>query len=360
MISALILMLLLFPGGARADGGAHYFTAVQNGAYNFKGGRPGLEESYKALQGMVKLAGERGVRLTLLFSAQYAVYIASDSARLAELQGWNDAGHEIGAYHQGPETRGWDGYSDLAGAELARVRKSTGPLSAPGHAEFMSALALLQPAIKTGCVIGGDKKFLAAAPPYEICRRSAGSGAASGVNEAVFLAPGGGPQKSLSSFHPADKAGIEAAQQAFAGMGRGVYGAVFRSTPAEFGAFYAWLTFLGRQDPQGSRSRTVSTVLAGALLPEKKTPPRAAAVKPEKKQPLPAVKAVQAAQRQASPAEEIPKLKPVRSFFGSVGTRVPAPRQHRVVPPQKGYCGDGVCDVFERRAPGRCPRDCGQ
>lgn len=357
MSHALILMLLLLPCSARADGGAHYFTAVQNGAYNFKGGQPGLEESYKALQGMVKLAGERGVRLTLLFSAQYAVYIASDAARLAELQGWKDAGHEIGAYHQGPETRGWDGYSDLEGKELARVRKSTGPLSAPGHAAFLAALSSLQPAIKTGCLIGSsDKKFLAAAPPYEICRRAAGSGAAAGVNEAVLTAPGGGPRKSLSSFHPADKAGIEAAQQAFAGMDRGVYGAVFRSTPAEFGAFYAWLTFLGRQDPQGLRSRTVSTVLAGALLPERKAPPRAEAVKPEKKQ-LPGVKAVQAAQEQAAPAEEIPKLKPVRGFYGQVGSLIPGHRRN-LRPSRR--CGDGICDMFERAAPGRCPRDCGQ
>jgi len=360
----LALALALLPLAAAtvpaAGPATQYFIAVQNGAYNYKGGRPALEESYKALQGMVKLAGERGVRLTLLFSAQYADYVAADPARFAELAGWQREGHEIGAYHQGPETTAWDGYSDLPAEELAALRG--GAPAAGGHKEYFAALARLEPGLKTGCMAGAsDTKFLAAAPPYEICLRAdpAGArGAAAGVNESVFVPLAGATRRSLSSFHPSDKAGIEAAQQAFGGMGLGVYGATFRSTPAEFGAFYAWLNFLGKQDPQGLRSRTVASVVAGGLLEEKKTA-LAPAKKAEKQKPLPSRVLVK--QSPAAPqAEELPKLKPIPSLFGRPGHRVPSPRGSLPGRQKPGWCGDGICDVYERGKPGSCRLDCGK
>ncbi|MDD2805551.1 MAG: hypothetical protein PHV33_08355 [Elusimicrobiales bacterium] len=358
---ALGLALLSFAAAGQAAGPAtYYFIAVQNGAYNFKGGRPALEESYKALQGMVKLAGERGVRLTLLFSAQYADFVSADPARFAELAGWQREGHEVGAYHQGPETTAWDGYSDLGAEELKLARG--GAAASGGHKEYFAALARLEPGLKTGCMVGGsDKKFLAAAPPYEICLRAGpepGPGAAAGVNESVFVPLAGGPRRRLSSFHPADKAGIEAAQQAFGGMGLGVYGASFRSTPAEFGAFYAWLNFLGKQDPQGLRSRTVAAAVSGGLLEEKKTA-ATPAKKAEKQKPLPARPLVKQSPF-TQQAQELPKLRPIPSLFGRPGHRVPSPRGVLPGRQKPGWCGDGVCDVYERGKPGSCRLDCGK
>lgn len=359
---ALCLALLpLAAAPAPAAGPAtYYFIAVQNGAYNFKGGRPALEESYKALQGMVKLAGERGVRLTLLFSAQYADYVSADPARAAELAAWQRAGHEIGAYHQGPETTAWDGYTDLPAAELAALRG--GAPASGGHKEYFAALARLETDLRTGCMVGGsDAEFLAAAPSYEICLRGdtgGARGAAAGVNDSVFVPRAGGPRRKLSSYHPSDKAGIEAAQSAFGGMGLGVYGASFRSTPAEFGAFYAWLNFLARQDPQGLRSRTVSSVVAGGLLEQKKAAP-AAAKKAEGQKPLPSRTLI----RQSpvvQEARELPKLRPIPSLFGRPGHRVPSPRGQLPGRQKPGWCGDGICDVCERGRPGSCRLDCGK
>ncbi|OGR42272.1 MAG: hypothetical protein A2X35_00785 [Elusimicrobia bacterium GWA2_61_42] len=358
MFLANLIIILTLLGAANAEAGGekpYYFIAVQNGAYNFKGGEAQLAESYTALREMVKLANAQNVKLTLLFSAQYAVYIATDPARLAEFEGWKKTGHETGAYHQGPESRAWDGYSDLAGETLARARKESGASGSPqGHEAYFAALAPLSTEIKTGCMLTkADKQFLAVAPPYEICKPGAqektGAGNA-GVNEFVTVSGPGRSKKLLSAFHPADKAGIEAAEKAFSGQLSGVYGAVFKSSPSEFGPFYAWLAFLKGLDPQGLRSRTVSAVAEGALLPEKRAAPAPAAKKQEQRpvQPPPEL-----------PKTELPRLKPIPSLYGEVGKQMYGPRTPIKKMEQRGRCGDGTCDAFERAHPGRCPRDCG-
>jgi hypothetical protein len=353
-----LALTLLLPAAASAAGpGPYYFIAVQNGAFNFKGGDGQLEESYKALKGMIKLAEQQNVKLTLLFTPQYALYITTDPARSAELESWKKSGHEIGAYHQGPETRAWDGYTDLGPEALGRLRKEDrAGKAAPNHRDYAQALAKLDPFIKSGCMMDrADKEFLAAAPPYEVCY---GLGAQkTGANDHVQLA-GGKDKKRLNTFHAADKAGVESAENAFSAMELGAYGAVFKSSPSEFGAFYAWLEFLRRRDPQGLRSRTVANIVDLKLLPEKARPP--VSVKPAMPPPRPAA-------RPDAPAEtrqpEIPRLKRVPSMSGSC-SRVPS-GMHDVVTaptrngPLRGYCGDGICDAAERAHPGRCPRDCG-
>lgn len=309
-----------------------------------------MVESYKALQGMIKLADAQHARLTLMFSPQYAVYIASDPARLAELEGWKKTGHEIGAYHEGPESRAWDGYSDLSGKELERARKEDGKGDrVPGHREYFEALNRLEPELKSGCMPDkADKEFLAAAPANEVCGRTGDKG----VNQ--FLAISGGaekPRKNLSAYHPADKAGIGTARVAFSSLSSGVFGASFKSSPSEFGIFYSWLAFLRGKDPQGLRSRTVAGIVDGKLLTEKEAKPAAEVRKAEKKsvQPQPGIQ-----------QQELPRLKPVPSNYGKVGTLMPERTLYRKNAEQRGYCGDGICDAFERAQPGRCPRDCGR
>jgi hypothetical protein len=379
MLRILLLLPLLTPAICSAGEAPRYFITVENGAYNYKGGGAQLQESFRALEGMVKLADAQGVRLTLLFSAQSALYISSGPARLAALQAWKRTGHEVGAYHLGPDVRLWDGYSDLPGEELSRLRKDrTAKGEAPGHKEFLAALAPLEPALKSGCMRGrADLDFLKAAPLYEVCGGEGGHGGSgdgySGVNEFVALRGAAGA-KGLSVFNPAGKAGIEAAKKAFSGMSSGVYGAAFKSSPSEFGAFYAWLAFLRSVDPLGVKSRTASAVVESGLLPEKKAAPgksgdkvKKAAARQTKKQ----AGKITAAEtnvmtappffpEEAPKAKEIPRLKPVRSFFGSVSRMVFGGQRGgmgRQGPP--GRCGDGVCDAFERASKGRCPRDCG-
>ena len=361
MARIIIALTLFLPAAAIAAGpGAYYFIALQNGAYNFSGGEAQLEESYKALQGMVKLADAQNARLTLLFSAQYAVYIATDPARLAELEGWKKTGHEVGAYHQGPDTRAWDGYSDLSGKELARFRKKKEEGAAvPGHLEYFEALGRLEPGIRSGCMAGGaDKKFIAAAPVHEICGRPEDKG----KNE--FLSVAGGAEagiKRLSSFNPGDKAGISAAKKEYFELQLGVYGVSFKSSPSEFGAFYSWLSFLRREDPQGLRSRTVSAVVDGKLLAAKEHKPAPKAGKAAKQEKAERTEKAENAERQTQPEvsrQEAPRLKPLPSNYGKVGSLVPERFLRKKNMEQRGYCGDGACDAFERDRPGLCPRDC--
>ncbi len=367
VLRKLVLALtLLLPAASYAAGpGPYYFIAVQNGAFNFKGGGEQLEESYKALKGMIKLADQQNVKLTLLFTAQYALYIATDTARAAELESWKKSGHEIGAYHQGPETRAWDGYTDLGPEALGRLRKEdrAGKVT-PTHRDYARALAKLDPFIKSGCMMDrADKEFLAAAPPYEVCD---GLGAQkSGANDYVIAA--GKDKRRLNAFHAADKAGIEAAENAFSAMELGAYGAAFKSSPSEFGAFYAWLEFLRRRDPQGLRSRTVANIVDLKLLPEKaRLPVNAARGKGKKAGPpllTPPQAVTQAEAPAGAPKQEIPRLQKVPSLSGSA-SRVPS-GMHDIIQapvrggPLRGYCGDGICDAVERARPGRCPRDCG-
>ena len=350
----ILALTLLLPAAASAAGpGPYYFIAVQNGGYNFKGGDEQLEESYKALKGMIKLAEQQNVKLTLLFTAQYALYITTDPARAAELETWKRSGHEIGAYHQGPETLAWDGYTDLSPQALGRLRKEdrAGKVT-PTHRDYAQALAKLDPFIKSGCMMDrADKEFLSAAPPYEVC---GGPGAQkSGANDHVQLT-GGKEKKRLNAFHAADKAGIETAKNAFSVMELGAYGMTFKSSPSEFGAFYAWLEFLRRRDPQGLRSRTVENIVDLKLLPEKAEKSADAARGEEKKTVKASLPAPRPVAPVNTPAQEIPRLNRVPSLFGS-GSRIPSP-MHKVVQP---YCGDGICDAGERAHPGRCPRDCG-
>lgn len=341
-----LLALCLAP--ARAAGpGPSYITAVQNAPHNFPGGEAAMEESFRALRAMVKLAGEKNVRLTLLFSAQYAAFVATDTARLGEALAWARDGHEFGAFHQGPETRAWDGYSDLDADRLAKLRP--GAVRAGGHAEFLKELARLEPAPRVACTQGStDKKFLAALPVRELCL-GPGKGAEAGANDVIRLSDEP-PARRLGSYRPSGRAGVEEAKRAFAGMDTGVYAAMFRSAPADFGAFYAWLGFLSKRDPQGLRSRTATAAFAAGLPEEKAAAKRGGGESGKPESALPVQPLPQPAQQPSQ--QERPKLKPVRPFFGQ-----PPSGRGTVVRP--GYCGDGVCDVFERGLPGSCRKDCG-
>ncbi len=348
-------MMLLIP--AIADAGAYYFVTV-------RGGLEQPEESHKVLREMVKLADAQHIRLTLLFGAKYALYISSSPTRTIELENWKATGHEIGAYHQGPEMKDWDGYSDLPEKALSRVRKDrdASPGARAGRPDYFAALGRLASEIKTGCMMDRvDKKFLAAAPAYETCfapdnslEYPAGrSDSGSGINYSLISDTGRGEgKKRLSCSHPSDRGGVEAAKKAFSGMETGVYGASFDSSPSGFGAFFAWLKFLKRRDPQGLRSRTVSEIVENHLLPEKKIPA----------DPLSGGEAEQQniSTHTAAPKKDPPRLKRIHNPYTQMkklrfGPDVPGKR-----PQKRDFCGDGVCAVREKTGPGRCPRDCGR
>jgi len=312
---ARMIFILMFFFAAAAEAGPYYFITVRNGAEQ-------PEQAHKVLKEMVKLADAQHVKLTLLFSAQYAEYLSSDTTRMIELENWRSAGHEIGAYHKGPDRKDWDGYTDLDAEALARVRKSeAAPVPAPGHRDYFAALSRIAPKLNTGCMLDkSDKKFLAAAPAYETCLapanglKTATDSGSDGINDFIAPAPGRGEGKKRLSFaEPFDRAGMEAAKKAFSGMTAGVYGAAFNSSTSDFGAFFAWLKFLKGRDPQGIYSRTVSGAVENKILPERSKAgagtaggPAKAAVKKAAPEP-PAVKKT-----------EIPKLQKISNPYSQV------------------------------------------
>lgn len=366
-LTAPLLLAFVLAASPAASGAPHYFTAVRAGDHHSEGEDGKLNESYRVMREMVKLASARNVRLTLLFGARYAAFISSDTARLAELKTWKDSGHEVGAYHQGPDTGAWDGYSDLSPKQLARMRRDGGTgAPPPGHGDFFAAIERLEPALKTSCISDRrDSSFQSAGPPYEICRVAGGQASKgagySGANDFITLSAEG--RKHLSVFHPADRQGIAAAKKAFSSMQGGLYGAIFDSAASDFGPFYVWLSFLGEADPGCARSRTVNTAVNGGILEEKKAAgKKPAARKKEKKQDKPeeaAAPGIPAAGPPQAVRTEIPRLKPVPSFFYNPphlrhrNRNTPGHRESR------GRCGDGSCDTIERFT-GACPRDCGR
>lgn len=88
-----ITMMLLLPcmvySYAEADEASnipYYFVAIHNEPYHFPGGEERIEKAYGVLQRMIENANEHNVKLTLMFTAQWADYIVASGDRLAELE----------------------------------------------------------------------------------------------------------------------------------------------------------------------------------------------------------------------------------------------------------------------------------
>ncbi|HDZ77202.1 MAG TPA: hypothetical protein ENH41_03870 [Candidatus Omnitrophica bacterium] len=71
------------------------------------------DDTFDALTEFVNLADRYNVKLTLLFTPQWAEMILKDSKKLGLLDQWKQDGHGIGGHHHGPSTCPWDGYTNL-------------------------------------------------------------------------------------------------------------------------------------------------------------------------------------------------------------------------------------------------------
>lgn len=108
----------------------YYFIAIHNEPIH---GSPNQQEaiaqSYQILKEMVKKADEYNIKLTLMFTPQWADYISESSERMAELELWKKQGHEIAAHHHGLYHGNWDGYTDYTKeeAETQRMKQGKAP-----------------------------------------------------------------------------------------------------------------------------------------------------------------------------------------------------------------------------------------
>lgn len=277
------------PGDRRADvrgaeGGPYYFIAVHNEPCHRPNGRQQIAESYAILKEMVERADEYNVKLTLMFSAQWAGYIAESPERLAEVRSWKERGHEIAAHHHDIYHGNWDGYTDYPREEVEAMRVRMWGFSEEYLGtldDYMRELHRIDPDIKSGCL---NDEFDKRALPDEIIYDT-GSGFANhgepgtreddrtspskGVNEFVTVGTVKGiERKWLAHYQITNPQRTKAAMEAFGKLDGGVYGVVLHSTTSEAQELYEFLEFLHQYDPDGRYSKTVTEIIEEGLLPE--------------------------------------------------------------------------------------------
>jgi hypothetical protein len=264
----------------------YYFVAVHNEPYHFPGGEVKLAEAYDTLRRMVAKADQYDIKLTLMFTAQWADYISGSPERMAELESWKNRGHEIAAHHHSIYHGNWDGYTDYSEeeAEAQRIEQGREPEEYLGTLEdYINKLRKLNPDIKSGCMNEErDKRAMPETIIYGTCSGFANCGEVGirlsdavpekGKNEYVLRGTVSGiPRKWLGHFQITTAERREAAQALFGSMDSShVYGVITHSAAGVQEQEYCnFLEFLHSMDPEGDRSRTLSEVIEQELLPEK-------------------------------------------------------------------------------------------
>jgi len=273
----------------------YYFIAIHNEPFHYPGGMKHIQDSYELLRNMVKKADAYGIKLTLMFSSQWADFISQNEKRMQEVNRWKKNGHEIAGHHHSIMHWNWDGYTAFARKNAEEIRRKLGhqPEKYLGTLDdFMTRLRRLDPKIHSGCM---NDEFLKQALPdsiiYDTCSGFANFGnpgtplpdtvAEKGRNEFVSTAiVNGVNRKWLCHFQTTSMERVQDAKRIFSAMQFGVYGSVNHSSPHEQTAFFAWLDFLHSQDPDGRMCRTVSKVIEEGLLPENVIPDEILNVRP--------------------------------------------------------------------------------
>lgn len=268
----------------------YYFIAIHNEPLPDlrRTDMPTLEESYMTLKRIIAKADEYNIKLTLMFTAQWADYIALSSERQADLVSWKKAGHEIAAHHHAASHALWDGYTDFSEAKVREIRLSMGRNESyrGTMTDFMNTLKSINPVINSGCVNNeaGDAKEII----YGTCSGYANFGTVGtkgsdpnpekGVNEYILTITANGiTRKYLSHSQVTNEKREIEAEQIFNSMNPGAYGAVAHSIEhnaatgdlEEAQTIIDFMSFIHEKDPSGANSRTVSEVIEQKLLPEK-------------------------------------------------------------------------------------------
>jgi hypothetical protein len=251
---------------------------------------------------MVQRADSYKMKLTLMFSAQFADHILESPERTAEVRQWKASGHEIAAHHHSIFHGNWDGYTAV-GRETALQQRIVGAQRSPmvsatlaewgGQPEpylgtlddFMDHVRSLDADVQSGCA--NDEGFPRALPDgilFDTCSGYANFGspgqtlqddasADKGRNEYISVGKVNGiTRKWLCHYQTVQPQRVAAAREVFRRMSAGVYGSVNHSTAREFLAFCSWIDFLHSRDPEGRLSRTVASVIDQKLLPEVELP----------------------------------------------------------------------------------------
>ncbi len=262
----------------------YYFMAIHNEPSHY--GPQSIDKiarDYATLQKMVAKADSYRIKLTIMFAASWADYIAKDSQRLAEVQRWKANGHELATHHHDFYHPNWDGYSALPVEDVVAYRQQSGrsrhiPLG--DLDDFMQQIWRIDPDIRSGCLNdAATRATLPDAIVYDTCSGYNNYGLQAGVpgqdvnpkkgiNQFVSVGRVNGIERRWLAHHFMGKSSLQA-REVFNQLDNGVYGGVVHSFEEEYQAFEQYLDFLHQADPDGEHSLTVSAIIEQRLLPEK-------------------------------------------------------------------------------------------
>ena len=220
-------------------------------------------EMWLELVDLVALADANGVPLTILFTAQWAEMILSDAAKVAALESWLAAGHEIGCHHHAywavkDRASSWDGYTntpkdDLEPTDRAQYRGTMD--------DYMALLSALPGERRTGC-LGLDERD----EVDWLCQleySTAGYALDDGIGAPRSLERNGCPVLEIGhGLLPGERRGAwqDAYRACVEGEILGVNAHVYNF--AEFPAIFdVWFSFLHAEDPSGESRLTVAELL---------------------------------------------------------------------------------------------------
>lgn len=263
----------------------YYFFAVYNEPSNYPGGEKNIEESFQYLIKMVENADGYNIKLTLMFPAQWAAYIAENPGRQAILDQWKENNHEIACFHRGIYDENWDGYTDYPPAEARQIRLEMGKKNEKYMgtlADFTVELKKINQWINSGFFneeVNGDiipdEIIYATGRGFSYCRRCPGFfrdiDPEVGINE--FTSTGiinGIERKWLSHFQITSEDFLSAAIETSEKLNSSAaYGVAFQSLEEQTALYHAYLDYLYSIDPEGLNSKTLTQVIEKKLLPEK-------------------------------------------------------------------------------------------
>ena len=266
----------------------YYFIAIHNEPNNEPGGKKNIEESFQYLIEMIAKADEYNIKLTLMFSAQWAAYIAENPGRLAMLNEWKENGHEIACHHHGIYHDSWDGYTNYSMQEARQIRLEMGKQNEKYKGtlkDFIFELKKLNPDIESGCF--SDEKNKDVIPDeiiYDTClgfsdcseweETPGDTSLKRGINEYILSGTVNGiERKWLAHSRITNEKLLNGAIKTFEKLDSSVvYGAFAQSIKEQMPFFYAYLDYLHSLDPEGLNSKTLISVIEKQLIPDKTIP----------------------------------------------------------------------------------------
>ena len=273
----------------------YYFIAIHNEPYHSLPVQyEMIRDSYHILKQMIAKANDYHIKLTLMFTAQWADYVSVSSEKMADLESWKNRAHEIAAHHHGIYVPGnWDGYTDyLEEAIIQRTSLRKEPKSYLGVPEkylgtlkdFINKLKKINPNINSGCLNDEyDKNQLPDEIIHDTCGGFASFGEPGkmrpmkegerGINEFITVGTYKNiERKWLAHYLINTYERQEAARRIFNSMNPGVFGVIAHSTRNDADQYYSFLEFLHSMDPSGEKSKTLTEIIDQKLLPEKRIP----------------------------------------------------------------------------------------